>query len=206
MDIVFDFGNVLFEWDPATLIARYFPGADQIGIDYALFASTMSEHSDWLAFDAGHLDAITLAPRVAARMNLDVDAVHAFLTRLPHVLPPIESAIEIVERLCADHAHEHRVFYLSNMPAEFADTLEQKYPWIAKFRGGVFSGRVGLIKPDAAIYRHIEEICDLRPADTLFLDDSRPNVSAARACGWHAEQILDANSIGRALTAHGIHV
>jgi putative hydrolase of the HAD superfamily len=206
MNIVFDFGNVLFEWNPAALIEQHFPGADQLGVDYVEFATAMATHSDWLAFDAGHLDAKTLAPRVASRMRVDLEAVHTFLGRLPHVLRPIESAIEIVERLCARHASKHRVYYLSNMPAEYADTLERKYPWIAKFHGGVFSGRVGLTKPDPAIYRLAERTCNLRPSETLFLDDSGPNVVAAQACGWHAAQILDASDVGRALEAHDVRI
>jgi putative hydrolase of the HAD superfamily len=206
VDIVFDFGNVLFEWNPASLLEQHFSGTDQIEPDYVALAIAMTTHPDWLEFDAGRLDGATLAARVAARLHLDVDAVRTFLTRVPHVLPPIESAVEIVERLCADRSDKHRVFYLSNMPAEFADTLEKKYPWIAKFQGGVFSARVGLLKPDLAIYLHTQTAFGLHPANTLFLDDSSANVSAARECGWHAEQILDASSIGRALAAHGVQL
>jgi putative hydrolase of the HAD superfamily len=206
MNVVFDFGNVLFEWNPATLIAQHFPGADTWDIDYAAFAKEMAAHPDWYAFDAGQLDAARLAPLVAARMKLDVNAVSTFLERLPHALPPIDATIDIVKRLCADRSSAHRVFYLSNMPAEYADILEKKYPWIGDFHDGIFSGRVGLIKPDPAIFREAERRLNLIPGETLFMDDVAAIIAAARECGWHAEQIHSPQCVLDALAKHGVIV
>ena len=42
-----------------------------------------------------------------------------------------------------------------------------------------------MTKPDRAIYRHLLSECDIRPEETLFIDDSPQNVEGARACGIH---------------------
>ena len=98
----------------------------------------------------------------------------------------------------------HRLVYLSNMPASYAPILEARCPWIARFEGGIFSGRVNLAKPDAAIYALAERALKLVPGETLFLDDSPPNVDAARARGWSAEIITSPQSARDALVKLGV--
>lgn len=98
----------------------------------------------------------------------------------------------------------HRVFFLSNMPAAFADVLEVRCPWIAHFEAGIFSGRAKLSKPDPAIYAAAEVAFQIDPADTLFLDDVAQNVQAARDGGWRAEMMTGPQSTADALEKHGI--
>ncbi len=205
MNIVFDFGNVLFEWNPRQLIVDHFPSAATLTHDPIELAKAITDHKDWQAFDAGHMRLPEVSERTAARLKLDPESVATFLNVLPHALPTIASNVEIVTQLLANKSHGHRLFFLSNMPAEYADVLEQKHAWIAGFEDGIFSGRIGLIKPDPAIFREAEKRFNLVPQETLFLDDVATIIAAARGCGWHAEQIVDANSVGRALALHGIH-
>ncbi len=201
MNIVFDFGNVLFEWKPSDLVPAHYPGAAHWRVDLNEFAREMTDHADWRAFDAGTMTISALAPKIAARMNLNAADVQQFLTALPYKLPPIHETIAVVKRLCAASQRRYRVFYLSNMPAEYADTLESLYPWIAEFDGGIFSGRVGHIKPDPAIFRAAEAQFALVGSETLFLDDVAAIVESARQCGWHAAQIRSPADVTAALSA-----
>jgi putative hydrolase of the HAD superfamily len=43
---------------------------------------------------------------------------------------------------------------------------------------------MGLVKPDAAIYRAFERDAGAAPGEIVFFDDLAENVHAARACGW----------------------
>jgi FMN phosphatase YigB (HAD superfamily) len=45
---------------------------------------------------------------------------------------------------------------------------------------------MGLVKPDAEIYRAFERATGAAPGDVVFFDDLAENVDAARACGWDA--------------------
>lgn len=48
------------------------------------------------------------------------------------------------------------------------------------------AGRMGVMKPDLAYFRHIEDALNT-PADRfLFVDDMAENIDAARSAGWHA--------------------
>lgn len=207
MNIVFDFGNVLVEWNPARLIRQHYVAPDGKAQFADALADTLINHQDWLDFDLGLIESAELATRSARRLGLDADGLRSFVDRIPHVLPLFEPTIALMNEL-ADGAHgAHRVVYLSNMPASFATVLEARCPWISRFENGIFSGRVKLAKPDAAIYAAAEAVLGLDPADTLFLDDSPRNVHAARARGWRSEIISHPHSdqsVRDALAAHGV--
>ncbi len=214
MNIIFDFGNVLVEWNPVQLILDHYPPLPQAWHprhtpeSAAAFASALISHPDWLDFDRGLLESAELAERSARRLALgDAADLYTFIERIPQVLPVFDDAVAAMLALAdrvRDGQSEHRVLYLSNMPASYAKVLAVRCPWIARFEDGIFSGNVKLVKPDAAIYEAAEQRFQLDSAQTLFLDDSPRNVEAARLRGWKAEIIDSHQSVRHALAAHGI--
>lgn len=207
MNIVFDFGNVLVEWHPSRLVQHHYGAADGRAQFPDALAHTLVNHPDWLDFDLGLINAGELAARSAQRLGLNAAGMLEFIERIPHVLPLCGPTIALMQSLMDGVHGKHRVLYLSNMPTAFADVLEARCPWIARFEAGLFSGRVKLAKPDAAIYAAAESQLGLEPSNTLFLDDSVPNVAAARLRGWGAEIIQNPQndqSVRAALVKHGI--
>lgn len=63
---------------------------------------------------------------------------------------------------------------------------------------------MGLLKPDAGIYREFEQRTGFggRGREILFFDDLAENVEAARACGWQAEQIDHTGDTSAQMHAH----
>ncbi len=51
------------------------------------------------------------------------------------------------------------------------------------------SFQLGLLKPDAAIYRHVAADLGVRAEDIVFLDDNQINVDGARRAGWQAHVV-----------------
>jgi FMN phosphatase YigB (HAD superfamily) len=49
---------------------------------------------------------------------------------------------------------------------------------------------IGALKPDAAIYEHVERQTGFAAGQIVFFDDHGPNVEAASQRGWRAFQIL----------------
>ncbi len=90
------------------------------------------------------------------------------------------------------------------MPAPYADHLEATHGFIGLFRAGVFSARVGMIKPEAAIFAHAAEAFGIDPVDTLFIDDVRHNADAARAAGWQALHFENAAQCEAELAQRGL--
>ena len=190
MNLVFDFAGVLFQWQPHQLVARLLPQrAPTEAAAHALVAEFFEGYDgDWSEFDRGTLAAAALADRIARRTGLTPAAARAVIDAVPHELQPVEGTVALLRRL---YARGHALFFLSNMPAPYADRLDTAHDFIGLFRLGVYSGRVGLAKPDAAIFAHAAAAFGIEPRDTLFIDDVMHNVEAARRAGWQAVQFID---------------
>jgi putative hydrolase of the HAD superfamily len=205
LNIVFDVGNVLNVWNPVALVEEHFAHALPTGLSSREFAAAMLGEDCWIAYDHGTLDTGALCARLSSRLGCDETALRRFVDTIPHVLPALDVGIAAAHSLFdrRDAGDPIRVFYLSNMPVEFADVLERRFAWFARFDGGIFSGRAKLSKPDPAIYAALEAQYSLAPQHTLFLDDSAPNIRAAEARGWRTIHVQEPTDVPRGLLAHG---
>jgi putative hydrolase of the HAD superfamily len=185
MNVVFDFGGVLFRWHPASFLARVWPHrvADAESGKAVAAAFFQNYSGDWGAFDQGLVDAPTVTERVSARTGWPHAEVEQVVRAVPDELQPLPDTVALIQDL---KQAGHRLFYLSNMPEPYADHLERHYPLDEWFEAGVFSGRVKQSKPGAEIYRLAIERFGVSPESCLFLDDHPANVEAARALGWQA--------------------
>ena len=82
-----------------------------------------------------------------------------------------------------------KIGILSNMSEDFHERLFA--PRCAEYRAladvEVISGKVRMFKPERPIYDLTAERLGLPPEDILFLDDTEPNVTAARKWGWRSQ-------------------
>jgi len=58
--------------------------------------------------------------------------------------------------------------------------------------------------PDPSIYRHTLTELGTQPEETLFIDDKRPNVEAARALGIQAIEYSSVERLREELIARGL--
>jgi putative hydrolase of the HAD superfamily len=201
--IVFDFGRVVFDWQPEALVARVLPGRASSPEEAAHWAREIFQgyQGDWGDFDRGEVEIPALVERIAARTGLAEAEVQAVVDAAPASLTPLPGTLALIERL---KSARRRLHYLSNMPAPFAEHLERSHHFMAWFHGGVFSSRVKVNKPERAIYDHALKQIELPPAQVLFIDDHGPNVEAARALGWQAVQFVGHDELEQALQARGL--
>jgi len=83
---------------------------------------------------------------------------------------------------------------LSNAPARLARELD-RLPWLAPFSPRIFSGNVGMIKPEPGIYTLALQALGAAPHDVTFVDDRLENVLAARAAGLRATLFTDPSQL-----------
>ena len=203
MNLVFDFGGVLFRWEPQAFLARLLPHrASTPEAARTLMTEVFQGYGgEWGEFDRGMIEPGPLAERIARRTGIDTHDMHRVIAAIPNELAPIDATVALLRRL---HARGWPLFYLSNMPEPFALHLERSHDFLALFRRGVFSSRVQLIKPERAIFDHAARDFVIDPAQTLFIDDHAPNITAARAAGWQALHFENPAQCEAALLARGL--
>ena len=85
----------------------------------------------------------------------------------------------------------YRTAILSNLPQPLGEELRVTPGFLEHFDHVTFSYELGVVKPQAEIYRHTMGGLGMEPGDALFLDDKAENVEGARAVGLRAELFPD---------------
>ena len=199
---VFDFGRVVFRWEPEALLREVLP---QRAFDAASAAHWtalvfQSYGGDWGSYDRGSVTPEVLVRRIATRTGLRPDEVQRVVDGAPRALTPLPDSVALLQRL---HAAGRPLYYLSNMPAPMAAHLQATHGFLGLFEDGVFSGHVGHNKPEPAIYDLAAQRFGHPAEELVFLDDHDPNVAAARALGWNALQFHNAAQAEAEMRAAG---
>lgn len=185
--VVFDFGAVLFQWRPLELLQHTVPelAPDEAAAHHlaSRIFESFTPQSDWARFDLGQLDEGELADRIACRTGAPSQRIRRVIDAIPAHLQPQPQTLALMRRL---QGQGHLLYYLSNMPRPYAEHLERHNAFIAEFEDGIFSARVGLMKPHPEIFELAEARFGLTPGRTFFIDDHAGNVQAAQRRGWQA--------------------
>lgn len=203
MNVVFDFGGVVFRWQPHELMRRVLPqrAASEAAAEALVAEFFQGYGGDWGEFDRGTVDDYRLAQRIAWRMQMELAEVKKVIAGVPSELQPVPHTVAMIERL---RQRGHRLFFLSNMPEPYAAHLETNHPLADWFEDGVFSSRVQMIKPEPAIFHEAARRFGIAARETLFIDDYALNVKAARALGWQAVHFLSGEQCEADLAALGL--
>lgn len=207
MNIVFDFGAVLFTWRPAELLRQHFPERAASAPTAVRLAQAVFAHADWHQFDRGVLSMIDVVTRTAARLGLAPDVLMRLVESIPDHLVPMQETLTLLAQLRLlreQQGDAPKLYFLSNMPAPFARTLVQRHAFLQCFDGGVFSSDVQLVKPEPEIYALLESRYALVPARTIFIDDNAANVQAAQARGWQGIEFESAQQVQAQLARYGL--
>ncbi|MDO8970487.1 MAG: HAD family phosphatase [Saprospiraceae bacterium] len=94
----------------------------------------------------------------------------------------------------------YQVALLSNAYWETRASLIRRFPrFFDMFDVTIFSAEVGLVKPDARIYRLTLEKLGVEPEEAVFVDDFIENIQGAQAVGMKAIHFKSSQQIQQAL-------
>jgi putative hydrolase of the HAD superfamily len=175
LNIVFDFGGVVFIWDPRTIVTRVF--SDEIDIQKAI---SVFSHPDWLEFDRGTITIENLVKNITARTGLPFDKVIDMIRHIPLTLKPTQETIDLIYEM---KDKGHNVYALTNMPHMSMAHFESEYKFMKIFNGIVASCRIHMVKPEPEIYHYLLDKYELDPQETIFIDDTTVNLSPASSLG-----------------------
>ena len=176
-NVVFDFGNVLIDWNPAYLFLPYFNG-DQ---EKCRFFTDHVCNREWFT----RMDRGESMDKCVAELQIQypeyADAVATFRDRWFDMCSgEIPGMLELIQDLKSKGVG---VYGLTNWPAETFDEARRRFKTIASIDNIVVSSHVKLAKPEPAIYQLLLSKYNLNPQECVFIDDRKDNVNAAQALG-----------------------
>lgn len=192
MNIVFDLGGVVFNWQPDTIIESAFDDLET----QELVRKEVFEHPDWIELDRGTLSFQQAVGRGATRTGLSARDIEQLLHSVPRFLTPIEQTIKLIHELGNT---TNRLFVLSNMHLASIAHLEEQHTIWEMFDGIVISSRIQMVKPESQIYEYLLNRYQLEPAETIFIDDMQENIAAAASMGIQTIRFLDSAQCRQAL-------
>ena len=195
---LFDLGHVVLDWDPARLYTKIFDTPQERDA-FLTDVCNMAWHTH---HDAGASFADNASRLICQHPHYEQEIL-AWGRRWMEMFDGyMDGTAELIERL---EARQIPLYALSNMPAEPWDEMLGVFPVLRLFRHVVVSGRIGMIKPDAAIYHHALKVMNHpAPETVLFIDNSLQNVEAAEALGFRTHHFRHAEGLERALLQEGL--
>ncbi len=176
-NIVFDIGNVLVDFRLKEFLAE--KGFDAPMIKRLLKASVMSPY--WEQFERADITEeeamqafVSLDPEIEKELNEAFSNIHGMLTIREYAVPWIRSLKET----------GYRVYYLSNYSKKAYDECQDSLAFMQYMDGGFLSFQQRMTKPDPRMYTSFLEHFQLKPQESVFIDDTEQNVAVAESLGF----------------------
>ncbi|MCI1983287.1 MAG: HAD family phosphatase [Bifidobacteriaceae bacterium] len=199
--VIFDFGKVLVNWDPAApLLSRY---SDEL-INQFLDDSVSGFWTSNQITDKGSSikDMIARTYKEHGQlMGEMMEWYHAhFADSLVGVVP---GARQLIEDLKAAGIH---VYGLSNWSPENFPLVWEKFDILHSLEDKVVSGYIDMVKPDREIFDFALNKFGATAEESVFIDDKPENVAAAAALGIHGIQQTTPQHVREELVALGVGI
>jgi len=176
--IIFDFGNVLLEWNPRNVYQRYFPD-DPEGME-RFFKEV--NFADWnLQQDKGRpfAEGVAILSQQFPHHSHLIQAYHDH--KIESDSGSKADKVRILKQL---KKARYSLYRLSNWSAETFPYARKKYDFFDLLDDIVISGEVGHIKPDPEIFQIMLEKVGRPAQECLFIDDSLTNIKQAQKMGF----------------------
>jgi 2-haloacid dehalogenase len=196
--IVFDLGGVLIDWNPRYLYRKIFKTEEEI--TWFLENICTSEWND--EQDGGR--SFAEATRLLINKHPEHAApIEAWYDRWQETIKgPVSGTVDILHRI--KKADNYRLYALTNWSAETFPWALDNFDFLHWFEGIVVSGVERCKKPDEKIFTILISRYQIRPEQTLFIDDNATNISAAKQLGFHTIHFQSPIQLKTELSLHGI--
>ncbi len=198
MNIIFDFGNVLFDLD----LPRIESGLRQCyGDRFDAASASLHQRNVFNLYETGGLSTEEFVDslRMAVEPALPAEQIIALWNSIFLQMP--RHRFDLLLQL----RQRHKVFMLSNINELHADWIDDymlREHGIADFKHTYFDGvyyshLIRLRKPTLESYEYVLADAEIKAEDSVFIDDLQPNILAAEQVGirgiWHTpDQTIEA--------------
>lgn len=176
-NVVFDCGQVLIHFDPKYMVEQYVTDP----ADSALLQEVIFDRAYWNRLDTNDItDEEVIAEsrkRVPERLH---EVVATIYYNWIYNIPEMEGMRELIRDLKATFGV--KTCLLSDI-SDYFSKHRHEIPILAELDQLVLSADYKLAKPHRATFENLFRVCDIRPEESVFVDDNPNNIAGAEACG-----------------------
>lgn len=195
--IVSDLGNVLIPFDYDIMLRKIEAVEKGLG---DRFQQRYKENYDvHRKYEAGEINQEEFLKTMDEWLEHKIDT-EEFLHIFSDIFTLNDKVIELLEKL----KPHYRLMLLSNTNAIHQKYGWSKYTFLDMFEKKFLSHEVGAVKPEAKIYKAVQQYTGALPEEHLFIDDVNDYVQGAKNVGWDAVQYTDYDRLVADLKARGI--
>lgn len=177
-NVIFDIGNVLTDFRWAEFLAD--KGFSEEEIRRIAKASVLSPV--WPELDRGVWSFEEVMAGFVKNDPGMEEEFHRAYDDMTDIVTIRDYAIEWVKSL---KKQGFSVYFLSNFSQKIEKECEKALVFRKEMDGGILSWKDKLIKPDPEIYKLCLTRFELKPEESVFVDDTAVNVEAANELGIH---------------------
>ena len=197
--LIFDFGGVLIDWNPAYVFLKEFRGNQE---EMSHFLNTICSWEWNENQDAGYSLQKATEERVALYPEHE-RLIRMYYGRWKDMLGYEHTDTVALLKTFKDH-NKYRLIGLTNWSHETFPVALERFDFLSWFEGIVVSGTEKMKKPDANIYTLTLDRYKIIPENAVFIDDKLENVHAATKLGIHGIHFSSAAKLKRDLETLGI--
>ncbi len=172
MKFLFDLGGVFFDWDPNYFYKDIFDTVDE-----RKYFLTKVCNDEWnVKQDAGRTFKEAEDELIPLFPNYEKEIKMYYKNHRNMIRGTFDLSIKVLEKL---KNYNYECYVLSNWSAETFVGMIDDYPFLKLFDGLLISGEDKLMKPDKAIYELAIYRFNLKPTETVFIDDKLENIKTA---------------------------
>lgn len=197
--VIFDFGGVLIDWNPAYVYLKEFRGDEQ---KMSEFLSTICSWEWNENQDAGYSLEKATEERVAMFPE-HKKLIRMYYGRWEEMLGYDHAeTVELLRRI--KEKGKYKIIGLTNWSHETFPIALKRFDFLSWFDGIVVSGAEHMKKPDPQIYQLTLKRYNILAENAVFIDDKKENVSAARNEGMHGIHYANAALLEKMLYKLGV--
>ncbi len=181
-NVIFDLGMVLvdFRYD-AYMKELKFPKAVRLFFEKHIILSDL-----WKQMDLGSLTMEQAQEKWCEMFPEQEQWIRRFFEDPRRLVAEYKDAEEWLS-WCKEQGY--RVYLLTNYPGDLFEMHKGRFHFLTSVDGYVVSAQERLSKPSEALYRTLLERFNLKPEESVFLDDRKENVDAANALGIYGIEV-----------------
>lgn len=172
-NVVFDIGNVLIQFRPLKFLKEKYKDEKLVQELYELIFRS----DEWVMLDRGTITEEDAVDNFCKRSSQNEVYIKEVMMDWHAMHIPIEGTVEILKML---KKSGYRIYLLSNYHKKAFKIVQDRFEFLKRVDGRIISSEVKLLKSEEEIYNLLLKTYNLKPEETIFIDDTLVNIEMAR--------------------------